>query len=180
MHGPVVGVPALCENFKWPIRTRILMPIAITLHLLAAVIWVGGMFFAYMALRPVAATLLEPPLRLPLWAQTFARFFPWVWAAVVVLPASGYWMILGPFQGFTNAGVHVHIMQVTGWAMITIFLHVYFAPYRRLRRAVAAADYAAAARALAQIRRLIGFNLGLGIVTVSVATGGAYLGGYLR
>ena len=37
------------------------MAIAIPLHLLAAVIWVGGMFFAYMALRPVAASLLEPP-----------------------------------------------------------------------------------------------------------------------
>ena len=55
------------------------MPIAITLHLLAAVVWVGGMFFAYVALRPVAASLLPPPLRLPLWSQTVARFFPWVW-----------------------------------------------------------------------------------------------------
>ena len=45
------------------------MAIAIALHLLAAVIWVGGMFFAYMALRPAAASLLEPPLRLPLWSQ---------------------------------------------------------------------------------------------------------------
>jgi uncharacterized membrane protein len=156
------------------------MPIAITLHLLAAVIWVGGMFFAYMALRPVAAALLEPPLRLPLWSQTFARFFPWVWAAVAALPATGYWMILGPFQGFGNVGLHIHIMQLTGWAMVGIFLHVYFAPYQRLRKAVAAADFAAAGRALAQIRRLIGINLVLGIITVTVATGGAYLGGYLR
>jgi uncharacterized membrane protein len=156
------------------------MPIAITLHLLAAVIWVGGMFFAYMALRPVAATLLEPPLRLPLWSRTFARFFPWVWAAVVSLPATGYWMIMGPFRGFANVGVHVHIMQVTGWTMVAIFLHIYFAPYQRLRKAVAAADFAAAGRALAQIRRFVGINLVLGIITVTVATGGAYLGGYLR
>lgn len=156
------------------------MPIAITLHLLAAVIWVGGMFFAYMALRPVAATLLDPPLRMPLWSQTFARFFPWVWAAVVLLPATGYWMILGPFQGFANVGIHIHIMHVLGLAMIAIFLHVYFAPYRRLRRLTAAQDFAGAGRALAQIRRLVGINLTLGIATVLVATGGAYLGGYLR
>ena len=97
------------------------MPFAIALHILAAVIWVGGMFFAYMALRPVAASLLEPPLRLPLWSQTFARFFPWVWAAVVALPLTGYWMILVPFEGFANAGGHIHLMQVTGWAMIAIF-----------------------------------------------------------
>ncbi len=155
------------------------MPFAIALHILAAVIWVGGMFFAYMALRPVAASLLEPPLRLPLWSQTFARFFPWVWAAVLLLPLTGYWMILGPFEGFANAGWHIHLMQGTGWAMIALFLHVYFAPYRRMNRAIAIADWPAAAKQLAQIRRLIGINLVIGLVTVVVATGGAYLAGYL-
>jgi len=152
------------------------MSIAISLHALAAVIWVGGMFFAYMALRPVAASLLEPPLRLPLWSQTFARFFPWVWAAVLLLPLTGYWMILGPFNGFANAPVYVHIMHALGIAMIMIFLHVYFAPYRRLRRAVEARDYAAGGRQLGQIRRLIGVNLLLGIVTVVTAVAGRYLG----
>jgi len=41
-----------------------LLAIAITLHTLSAVIWVGGMFFAHFALRPAANHLLEPPLRL--------------------------------------------------------------------------------------------------------------------
>ena len=127
------------------------MPFAIALHILAAVIWVGGMFFAYMALRPVAASLLEPPLRLPLWSQTFARFFPWVWTAVVALPLTGYWMILVPFEGFANAGGHIHLMQAPGWAMIAIFLHAYFAPYRRLRQAVAAQNWPEGAKQLALI-----------------------------
>lgn len=151
------------------------MPIAAALHILAAVVWVGGMFFAYMALRPVAATLLEPPLRLPLWSATFARFFPWVWGAIVLLPVTGYWMILGPFGGFAKVGVYVHVMQALGIAMILIFLHVYFAPYPRLQRAVAAADYALAGRQLAQIRRLIGINLVLGLITIVVAGAGRYL-----
>lgn len=155
------------------------MPIAITLHILSAVIWVGGMFFAWMALRPVAASLLEPPLRLPLWAQTFARFFPWVWAAVLALPASGYWMIYAAFGGFGNVGLHVHLMHVLGIVMILIFLHVYFAPYRRLRRHVAAGDFPVAGRDLAQIRRLVGLNLILGLIVIALATGGAYwLGNY--
>ena len=151
------------------------MAIAVTLHVLAAVIWVGGMFFAYMVLRPVAATLLEPPLRLPLWSQTFARFFPWVWGAVVALPLTGYWMILGPLGGFANAPVYVHIMQTLGIAMIMIYLHVYFAPYRRLQHAVGKTDYALAGQQLAQIRRLIGINLTLGLVTIVIAVAGRYL-----
>lgn len=151
------------------------MFIAITLHLLAVVVWVGGMFFAYVALRPAAAALLEPAQRLPLWAQTFARFFPWVWVAVVVLPASGYWMILNVFGGFGNLALYIHIMQAVGILMTLIFLHVYFAPYPRLRKAVAASDFAAAGKQLAIIRKLIGLNLILGMALIVVASSGRYL-----
>ena len=151
------------------------MFIAITLHLLAVVIWVGGMFFAYMALRPVAATLLEPPLRMPLWSQTFARFFPWVWASVILLPVTGYWMILYVFGGFAKLALYIHIMQGLGILMTLIFLHVYFAPYPRLKRAVAAGDFAAAGKQLATIRKLIGLNLILGLSVIVVASSGRYL-----
>lgn len=151
------------------------MFIAITLHLLAVVIWVGGMFFAYMALRPVAATLLEPPLRLPLWSQTFARFFPWVWVAVILLPVTGYWMILNVFGGFSTLALYIHIMQAVGILMILIFLHVYFAPYKKLRKAVLANDFAVAGKQLATIRKLIGLNLFLGLALIVVASSGRYL-----
>ncbi|MHB8623251.1 MAG: CopD family protein [Sulfuricaulis sp.] len=150
------------------------MPFAITLHVLSAVIWVGGMFFAYMALRPAAASMLEPPLRLPLWSKTFARFFPWVWAAVILLPASGYWMIFSVLGGFANVKPYIHVMQATGIAMILIYFYVYLICYQRMNRAIALRDYAAAGKQLAIIRRLIGINLILGLITIAVATGGAY------
>ena len=150
------------------------MPLAITLHVLSAVVWVGGMFFAYMALRPAAASLLEPPRRLPLWSGTFARFFPWVWAAVVLLPASGYWIIFSSFEGMDNVGLHVDVMQVTGFVMIGIYLYIFFLPYQRMNQAITAGDFASAGKQLAVIRRLIGTNLILGLFTITVATGGAY------
>jgi len=150
------------------------MSFAITLHVLAAVVWVGGMFFAYMALRPAAASVLDPPLRLPLWSKTFTRFFPWVWAAVILLPLTGYWMIVYVFGGFANLKPYIDVMQVTGIAMILIFLHLFFAPYRRMNAAIASGDFAAAAKQLATIRRLVGTNLILGLITIVVATGGAY------
>jgi uncharacterized membrane protein len=151
------------------------MGFALLLHLLAAVIWVGGMFFAYMALRPVAASQLEPPLRLALWAGVFGRFFPWVFAAIATLLVSGFWMVLGYYGGFAAVGLYVHIMLWLGSAMILIFLHVYFAPFRRLRRAVAGADWPAGGKALGQIRILVGINLLLGLLVVAVASGGRYL-----
>lgn len=152
-----------------------LMPVLISLHLLAAVVWIGGMFFAYVALRPVAASLLDPPLRLPLWAQTFARFFPWVWLAVILLPVTGYWLVFDVFGGMGRVGLHIHLMQGLGWLMILLFMHVFFAPYRRLKRAVAAGDWPAGGQQLALIRKLIGINLTLGLVLVVIVAAGRYM-----
>ncbi|APE31824.1 hypothetical protein BOX17_13200 [Halomonas aestuarii] len=151
------------------------MSLAISLHLLAAVVWVGGMFFAWMILRPVAGQLLEPPQRLTLWYHVFKRFFPWVWASMAVLLATGLWMLFGVFGGMGGAGSHVHLMLVTGLAMMAIFLHVWFAPFPRLGRALAGEDWPEGGRQLAQIRRLIGINLIIGMITVVVASGGRYL-----
>ena len=51
------------------------MAIAYVLHVLAALIWVGGMFFAHSSLRPTAAETLQPPERLRLLTGVFKRFF---------------------------------------------------------------------------------------------------------
>lgn len=150
------------------------MPFALALHVLSVVIWVGGMFFAYMALRPVAATVLEPPQRLTLWNGVFGRFFPWVWGAIITILMSGYWMLLGPFGGFANAPVFVHIMNGLGLIMMLIFMHVYFAPYQKLRKAVAAQSWAEGGKALAQIRVMVGINTLIGVTTVLIAAGGRY------
>ncbi|BFM05781.1 DUF4149 domain-containing protein [Halioxenophilus aromaticivorans] len=151
------------------------MVIALTLHLLSAVIWVGGMFFAYVALRPVAAALLEPPLRLQLWQAVFARFFIWVSVAVVVLLATGLWMILDVYGGFANVRPYVHVMFLIGLIMMAIYGHLFFVPYQRLCRAVNSEDWPTGGQQLAQIRKLVAVNLSLGVLVVAVAGGGRYL-----
>lgn len=150
------------------------MSLLFALHVLAAVIWVGGMFFAYMALRPVAASLLEPPVRLTLWVQVFQRFFPWVWVSVAVLLISGLWMIFGFFGGMGGVRWHVHLMLTLGLIMMLIYAHIYFAPFRRLKMAVAAGQWAEGGTRLGQIRKLIGTNLVLGLLVVAVASSGRY------
>lgn len=154
-----------------------MMGMALAVHAWSAVIWVGGMFFAWMVLRPVAAGQLEPPQRLTLWDGVFRRFFPWVFAAITVLLATGYWMVLSFYGGFGHVGLHVHLMHGCGYLMILIFLHVYFAPFRRLKAAVAGADWPTGGRQLAQIRVLVGVNLLIGLLVVALASGGRYLSG---
>lgn len=151
------------------------MMIALPLHLLAVIIWLGGMFFAYMVLRPVAAALLDPPSRLALWSQVFGRFFPWVWAAVFILPVTGLWMIFAELGGMKNVGTAIHVMLLLGIIMIALFLHVFFAHYRKLNAALAASDIPAAAQQLNNIRRLVGINVILGLITVVVTSAGRFI-----
>jgi len=141
------------------------MTIALLLHVISDVIWVGGMFFAYVAVRPAAGEVLEPPLRLRLWAGIFRRFFPWVWLAVVLILASGVWMMIQ----MPRVPVYVMIMMTIGIVMSAIFLHIYFAPFGRLNRAVMSEDWKAGGVALNQIRILVGTNLALGLVNVAIA-----------
>jgi uncharacterized membrane protein len=149
------------------------MTLLVALHVLAAVIWVGGMFFAYVVLRPAAGPL-EPPARLGLWARVFGRFFPWVWASIVALLASGYAMLFVHFGGFAGAPLHVNVMQATGILMMLLFLHLYFAPWRRYSRAVEAGAWPDAGAQLNQIRRIVAINLALGLVTVAIGASGRF------
>ncbi len=141
--------------------------IALFLHMLATVVWVGGMFFAYMCLRPVAGEILEPPLRLSLWTKTFGRFFPWVWGAVVMLSLTGSWLLVH-MGGFASVGGYVHIMLGLGVVMMFIFVYIFFGPYRRLRDAVATNDLPTGGKELGRIRTLVGINLLLGIIEIAV------------
>ena len=74
-----------------------------------------------------------------------------------------------------GASLHIHIMQGLGWLMILLCLHLYFAPFRRLKEAVITEDWAQAAKQLDQIRRFVGINLSLGLVVIAIAAGGRYL-----
>jgi uncharacterized membrane protein len=145
----------------------------LALHMLAAVVWVGGMFAAYMCLRP-AAGALEPPQRLKLWRGFFRTFFPWVWASAVLLVVTGYWMLVTHFGGFAGAPPYVNIMQALGWLMILLFALLFHGPWLKFKRAVDAEEWAAAAGHLNHIRIIIAINLPLGLIVAIVGGSGRY------
>lgn len=148
---------------------KLLYTSMLLLHVLGVVVWVGGMFLMHVAVRPAAVQLLPPPQRLPLLASVLERFFLWVVVAIVAVLASGLGMILEG-GGFRNAHLSVHLMFAIGLAMMAVFLHIRFAPFRRLQAAVAASDWPLAARRLDRVRLLVTTNLALGILTIAVAT----------
>jgi uncharacterized membrane protein len=149
--------------------------LALTLHILGAVVWVGGMFAAYVCLRP-AAGALEPPQRLALWRSFFAKFFPWVWVSVLLLLASGYWMLLTTFGGFKGAPLYINLMQTIGLVMIALYVWLFHGPWLKFKRAVDAQDWPSAAVQLNRIRQIIMINLPLGLIVVVIGGTGRFLG----
>lgn len=145
-----------------------LQALILFIHILAVVVWVGGMFFAHMVLRPTAMAVLEPPPRLKLWRGIFARFFPWVWAAVLLIPASG--LVSLTATGMKGAPLSWHIMLATGSLMVAIFVYLHALPYGAFKREVDAGNWPAAAAALNTMRRLVATNLILGLATIAIAT----------
>jgi len=137
----------------------------LALHVLCAVLWVGGMFFAYVVLRPSMA-VLEPIQRIALHTQVFRRFFLVVWHAMPLILLSGFAVLFGFYGGPANVGWNVHLMMLLGLVMSAVFLLIFFGPYARFRRTT---DRSTAAASIDRIRKLIGVNLVLGIVTVIVA-----------
>lgn len=138
------------------------------LHILAAAFWVGGMALMHFGVRPAAVATLEPPQRLPFLAATLTRFFVGVSAAIVVLLATGFGMVWLA-GGFANVRWNVHAMLAIGLVMMAIYLHIRFAPFPRLRKAVAARAWPVAAANLDVIRKLVGLNLLLGVSVFALA-----------
>jgi uncharacterized membrane protein len=137
----------------------------LALHILCAVLWVGGMFFAYLVLRP-SLVVLEPPQRLLLHTQVFRRFFLVVWHAMPLLLLSGFALVVGVYGGMANLPWNINAMMGIGVLMAIIFVVIVFGPYARFRRTT---DRARMLANIDSVRKLIGVNLILGVVTVVIA-----------
>lgn len=133
-------------------------------HLLCAVLWVGGMFFAYVVLRPSMAAI-EAPQRMLLHTRVFKTFFLVIWHVMPLIIITGFAM-LGLVGGIAGAPWQVHAMLGLGLVMAAVFLAIYFGPYRQFRRTT---DRNRMASSLNSIRKLIGVNLVLGLITVIIA-----------
>jgi len=135
------------------------------LHLAAAILWVGGMAFVMVALRSPVNAQLAPAVRLPLMAAVLGRFFILVWACIAVLLATGLPPLLA--VGMKAAPLGWHLMLGIGLLMMLVFAHIWFAPFRRLRQAVAAADWPEGGRRIGQIVLLAKLNLGLAWIAIA-------------
>lgn len=149
-----------------------------TIHLMAVIVWIGGMVFAHFFLRP-ALTPLAAPERLRLMHDVLGRFFGAVLVAAGLVLASGVWMIGRVARQMSVAGVKFNmplewmVMAVLGLVMVGIFVYIRFVLYRRLSQAVTATAWPAGGAALASIRGWVMVNMVIGVVIVVITLMGA-------
>jgi len=151
------------------------MLIGLAFHILAAIIWIGGLFFAYLILQP-SVRLLEVSIRMAFWSQVLSRFFLWGWISNAVLLASGFAMLFMGFGGFEAVPIHVRAMMALGIITAAVYAYLYVAPWRRFRRAVAITDWTVAERSVGQVRVFATITLALGLVTAVIGATGRYYG----
>ena len=139
-----------------------------SIHLLAMLVWLGGMFFTLVCLRPALGVLEPPPLRLRLMNAVLQRFFVAVsWAAGLML-ATGVLMMLPGGSPAARPTPAVTAMAVLGLVMICVFVFVRLVPFRRLQAALAASEASGAGAALNAIRKLVALNLAIGAAIVLI------------
>ncbi|MBF0108385.1 MAG: CopD family protein [Magnetococcales bacterium] len=146
----------------------------LSIHMISAIIWVGGMFFALRMLRP-SLEHLSPPDTVTLWIGVLERFFSWIRVIVLLLPATGYWMVFGEIGGFRQAGLHVYLMHTLGWIMIGLFLWIYLFPFRRMKKMAREELIPEAGMYMMRIRRLVSINMVLGMIVSTLAAVGPFI-----
>jgi uncharacterized membrane protein len=130
------------------------------LHVLGAVVWVGGMFFAMLIMRPALADL-DAPRRVDVYRAAFRRFFRLIWLVMPGMLLTGYLLLFGKFGGFAEASWNVHLMHMLGLGMAAVFVAIWFGPYHQFRNGQG--------RAMAVIRPMLFANLLLGLATIVLA-----------
>jgi uncharacterized membrane protein len=149
-----------------------MLDIAKLLHLISAVVWMGGMTFMLFALRPATVQLMEPQARARLMGEVWRRFFAIVAVAAAVLFGTGTHLYTQAFKaakavaGVGSVPLGWNIMLVLGMLMILIFGHIYFAGFRKFQRAVDAAEWPVAAKAAGLIHILVVVNFALGWLAI--------------
>jgi uncharacterized membrane protein len=138
-------------------------PLVHVLHVLGAVVWVGGMFFVMLVMRP-ALRDLDAPRRVDIYRAAYHRFFWVIWLVMPGMLLTGYIMLFVKYGGFADATWNVHLMHMLGLAMAAVFVAIWFGPYQKFR--------AGQGRAIEVIRPMILANLLLGLVTIAIAAAG--------
>ncbi|KIM11842.1 MAG: hypothetical protein KU37_03025 [Sulfuricurvum sp. PC08-66] len=149
--------------------------IILFLHVLSAIVWVGGMIAIRFAVHPALQHIEDATVRLARTLEILKNFFALVIPMIVLLIVTAVLMSMG--LGFKNIGGFlygmVHFKEAIWTIMTIIFIFIYIRR-NRAQRAFLAGDLATTKALLAPIAKIfIPVNIFLGLVAL-------FVGGILR
>ncbi len=137
--------------------------VLVFLHVLSAVIWVGGMIAVRVAVHPSMQSIDDPKLKLGKTLEIVGRLFNLVIPFILILIITATLMAVG--LGFKGTDLYwlVHVKEVI-WTVMTLNFIYMFLRRRAAQRLFDAGDLAAAkAKAAPLPNLLLPINIVLGV-----------------
>jgi len=143
------------------------------LHVLSAVIWVGGMIAIRFAIHYSMQNILEPQIKLGRTLENLKRFFNIVLPFIILLMITALFLIFGLEFKETPLNKFVHIKESI-WTIMTLIFIVVYIKRNKAQKAFDKQDFKEAKNQLEPIAKIyIPLNILLGLVAI-------YLGVILR
>lgn len=148
-----------------------------SVHALAAVFWVGSMFFSLYILK-AGLGMVDGALRLQMLDRILRLLFAWVWAFVVLIFLSGWIILHIKYRPALDTSVWswpVWLMMIFGHIMILNFFYIFFVLYKKFRSNLEIGDFGGAAQSFVGLRLFILINFYIGTLLVAAAVYGKFV-----
>jgi len=149
------------------------MTFVLPIHVLATIIWLGGLFLLSVVFAPSARRLDQAPA-LFMWHNVLSRFFILAWICMALILVTGIALVFLAFGGFSGVPIIHRVNSAIGIPAIILYGYLYFVPWRRFRRAMWNNDLNAAEKSLGQARLLMAIIVSLGLVASVVSVAARY------
>lgn len=138
----------------------------IFLHVLSAIIWIGGMIVIRFAVHYSMQNIEEPKIKLGRTLENLKRFFSMVIPSIIILLITAIIMILS--LGFKEAELYKFVIaKEVIWTIMTIIFIVIYIKRNKAQKAFDNGDFTTAKNQLAPLAKyLIPINIILGLIAV--------------
>lgn len=147
--------------------------LVLAIHILAVIVWLGGMFFLTVVLD-TGASLPDRSAALSSWERALSRFLPWGLLSLGMILATGVTLVFSVFGGYAHIPNIHRVNMLIGIPAIALFVYLCVLPWRRLRRAAFVHDTATVEKTMGQAKILLAIILTLGLLAAFTSAVGRY------
>lgn len=110
-----------------------MLKIALFLHVLSAIFWIGGMLFLVAVIAPYLKTLSDPKAKSQIFQVVGKQYRKWGWVAIITLLVTGPFMLLTMYPDYsiyspsTGFGLALTIkLTLVTIIVLSAFVHDFF------------------------------------------------------